>query len=134
MNAVYAQLIKRIRGEVDDLDSVALKLHSFYSGLEGLFELIARNLDQTKPGGEMWHRDLLTQMSLEFPDARPAVISPDNASKLIEFLRSRHLVRNIYAANLSPGKMAGLVDSLPELWHSLRPELPAFVELLDQSS
>ena len=69
MSALYQELVERIRGEASDLervvqralrawpqaqkasgdqdaylDSVALNLHSFYSGLERLFELIARHM------------------------------------------------------------------------------------------
>jgi len=36
------------------LDSVALNLHGFYSGVERLFELIARHIDGTLPTGETW--------------------------------------------------------------------------------
>jgi hypothetical protein len=41
------------------VDSVALNLHGFYSGLERPFELIARHVDRKLPEGETWHRDLL---------------------------------------------------------------------------
>jgi hypothetical protein len=37
------------------LDSVALNLHSFYTALERVFELIATTIDQEKPQGENWH-------------------------------------------------------------------------------
>ncbi len=47
------------------LDSVAFNLHSFYTGLEKIFELIAVNVDGTKPEGQSWHRELLKQMSIE---------------------------------------------------------------------
>lgn len=33
------------------VDSVALNLHNIYSGLESLFELIARHVDGNMPGG-----------------------------------------------------------------------------------
>ena len=44
------------------LDSVALNLHGFYSAMENIFELIAKNVDQTIPDGELWHQELLKQM------------------------------------------------------------------------
>ncbi len=37
------------------LNSVALNLHSLYSGLERVFELIAVELDGGALGGEAWH-------------------------------------------------------------------------------
>ena len=70
MNVLYQELVERFRGEVVDLerivlralhawpqarrasdvqgvylDSVALNLHSFYSGVERLFELVGRHVD-----------------------------------------------------------------------------------------
>ena len=113
------------------LDSVALNLHGFYSGSERLFELIARHVDRTSPISETWHRDLLQQMAHDLADVRPAVIGQDSALALDEFRRFRHLVRNVYAMNLVPDKMAGLVSALSRLWPRLRAELLAFADFLE---
>ncbi len=159
MNGVYQQIVERIRGEALDLDkavskaqrswfkalkhteeqdlyldSVALNLHGFYSGIERLFELIARGLDRITPVGESWHRDLLEQMTRNVFNTRPAVISVLNAERLDEYRRFRHLVRNIYAADLIPERMARMLINLPGLWTDLRAELLAFADFLDQSS
>jgi len=156
MNVVYGELTDRIRGTVLDLDrivervtrtwaraqetlddqdayldSVALNLHGFYSGLERLFEIVARQLDQTVPAGETWHRDLLLQMAQDLPEIRPAVISQDNAAILDEFRRFRHLVRNVYTINIVPSKMSRTVSVLPDLWTKLRAELSAFADFTD---
>jgi len=157
MNILYQELSERIHGEMSDmervvqrslrawpraqngseeqdvyLDSVALNLHSFYSGIERLFELIARHIDHIFPAGETWHRDLLQQMAKDMTDVRPAVIDQDSALTLDEFRRFRHLVRNVYTINLVPGKIAGLMLALPLLWPKLRAELLAFAEFLEE--
>ena len=157
VNDIYKHLAERIRGETPDLerlvqralrawqrakgvtadqdiylDSVALNLQGFYTGLKRLFELIARHMDQNVPSGETWHRDLLQGMSLDLPDVRPAVISRDVALELDAFRRFRHLVRNVYAANLLPNKMEGLMTVLPGLWSRLRDELMIFASFLEQ--
>ena len=116
------------------LDAVALNLHGFYSGVERLFELTARHIDQTLPDGATWHRHLVDQMAQEVPDVRPAVISTDIAADLDEYRRFRHLVRNVYATNLVPTKMQGMVERLATLWSRLRAELIAFADFLDQIS
>lgn len=140
MNDIYEEIVDRIRGQAPDLerlvqrvmmawshgmssrddqeislDSVALNLHGFYSGLERLFALISRHVDQSVPAGETWHRELLEQMCQEIPDVRPAVISSKSMSSLDELRRFRHLVRNVYTFNLLPGKMESLVMDLPGL-------------------
>lgn len=155
MSTFYEELVERIRGEVPDLehvvqralrawsqvqmtpgeqaylDSVALNLHGFYSGLERLFELIARHIDCSLPASETWHRNLLQQMMHDLAEVRPAVISQDSALVLDEFRRFRHLVRNVYTMNLVPDKMAGLMSALPRLWSRLRAELLAFADFLE---
>ncbi len=47
------------------LDSVALNLHGFYSGLERIFERIASSIDGNVPDGANRHQELLDQMSRE---------------------------------------------------------------------
>jgi hypothetical protein len=56
-------------------DSVALNIHSFYSGLERVLEKIASAVEGSLPQGVNWHQELLDQMALEIPNVRPAVIS-----------------------------------------------------------
>jgi len=113
------------------LDSVALNLHGFYSGLERLFELIARHVDGAIPGGETWHRDLLQRMAKDMAGVRPAVLSKDTVVVLDEFRRFSHLVRNVYTMSLVPEKMAGLMSALPRLWPTLHAELLAFADFLE---
>jgi hypothetical protein len=108
-----------------------LNLHGFYAGVERLFELIARRMDQNLPSGEAWHRDLLRQMAQDLPDIRPAAISQESALLLDKFRRFRHLVQNIYVMNLQADKMAELTTTLPVLWAKLRDELLAFADFLE---
>lgn len=116
MNKKYLTLIGRIREELaeipravdraktgwerynltgDDfyLDSVAFNLHSFYTGLERIFELIAVNIEQSKPQGENWHQELLRQMAVEIERVRPPVLSRETRSSLDEYRGFRHVVR-----------------------------------------
>jgi hypothetical protein len=124
--------VQKMPGEQAYVDSVALNLHRLYAGVERLFELIARHVDDGLPDGVTWHRDLLQQMACDLPDVRPAVISEETAEGLDELRRFRHLVRNVYTMNLMPDRMSGLVSGLPGLWSGLRPELAAFADFLEQ--
>ncbi|MCY4123520.1 MAG: hypothetical protein OXG72_21645, partial [Acidobacteria bacterium] len=63
---------------LDDDNTFALRargsmLHDFYGGIERVFVRIAEELDGGVPHGEQWHRQMLTDMSLEIPGVRPAV-------------------------------------------------------------
>jgi len=57
------------------LDSAALCLHDFYTGMERIFQQIAAGLDEAVPSGRDWHEALLQQMAAERLPDRPAVIA-----------------------------------------------------------
>jgi len=79
------------------IDSVALSLHDFYTGLERIFSQIATVVDESMPEGREWHQDLLNQMGIAWSDLRPQVLSTETISFLDEYRRFRHVVRNVYA-------------------------------------
>ncbi len=114
------------------LNSVAFNLHSLYSGLERMFELIAIEMDGGALGGQHWHSEMLDQMTLDLPDVRPPVIDKSTAAQIDDYRRFRRLVRNIYATNLDPDRIEALVAALPTVWSQVRQDLLAFVRFLDQ--
>ncbi len=116
------------------LNSVALNLHGFYSGLERIFELVAVDLDGIKLGGDHWHIELLRQMTLDLPQIRPPVLSRDTAERLDRYRKFRHLIRNIYTTTLIPSELERLVVALPELWSQIHHQLDALANYLDQLS
>jgi hypothetical protein len=113
------------------LDSAALNLHGFYSGLEQIFQHIAEELDGGLPKGEAWHRELLRQMTMGIGGVRPAIISAETAHRLDEYRRFRHVVRNVYAEYLEPERVGKLVGELAGLWERIKSELVQFAEFLE---
>ena len=125
---------RRAQQSGDDfyLDSVALNLHSFYAGLERLFELIATVVDRNVPQGTSWHQLLLQQMATEIPPARPAVISDGTRDLLDAYRGFRHVVRNVYTLRFDPVKIQPLVEKAPAVFAQVRRELLAFARFLEQ--
>jgi len=78
------QLLQKVlnTGDEDYLGTVALNLHSFYTGVERIFREIARTIDGSMPEGADWHRRLLRQMSAEIPNLRPPVITLETRDAL----------------------------------------------------
>ena len=113
------------------LDSVALNLHSFYTAVEKIFELIATTIDQEKPQGENWHRELLRQMAIEVSLVRPAVISKETRNILDEYRGFRNIVRNVYSLNLSAARIEPLVVNLRDSFNNVERELEDFLSFLD---
>ncbi len=83
----------------------AVALHAWYTGLETIFERVARQLDGAAPTGERWHRELLTQMSVEIPGARPAVIGAALVTDLAALLAFRHFFRHASAVTFEPERL-----------------------------
>lgn len=116
------------------VDSVALNLHGFYSGVEHLFEAIAIEMDDGLPKGEAWHAELIDQMTLDLGTRRPEVFPSALAEQLGEYRRFRHVVRNVYSIHLDPKRIAPLVEQLPDLWIQLRRHMIDFAEFLEATS
>jgi len=116
------------------LDSVAMNLHSFYNAVERILELLSRELDGGLPTGPAWHRDLLTQMALQVGGVRPPVLREKTAASLGEYLRFRHLVRNLYTWNFQGDKLAELVTRLDGVLSDLKADLAGFGRYLVAAS
>lgn len=112
-------------------DAVALNLHGFYSGVERIFEDIARTVDQSVPSSPTWHNELLTQMSVEIEKMRPAVILPPTKTLLVEYLNFRHLVRNIYTFNLRSSRLDALSRNLSNCFAAIQNDLFNFIQFLE---
>lgn len=126
-------LARQRPGEADFyLDSVALSLHDFYTGLERAFRQIAAVVDESVPAGPNWHEELARQMAAECPQVRPAVVSSKSLEALDEYLRFRHVVRNVYAFEFDAERLGRLVEALDPTFGQVRSELQAFADFLER--
>ena len=153
----YIVLAGRIRKEVDDLktlsaraqramdtarrnpqdadlylDSAALNLHDVYSGFERIFKQIAATMDGNLPSTPEWHRDLLDQMGLDLPQVRPPVLTSFQIQFLDEYLRFRHVVRNVYTFSFDAERVGRLVKEMNANFETIAQELRAFANLLEK--
>lgn len=115
------------------MDSIAINLHSFYTGIENIFADIASKVDGELPDGEKWHSDLLRQMATSLTEIRPAVISDKTNESLRDLLAFRHVILNIYSLDLDEKNVLILGEKLSSFSHTLFEELNAFVEFLKKS-
>ena len=114
------------------IDSAALNLHDVYAGLEHLFRQIASTVDGNVPSSSEWHRDLLDQMGLDLPSLRPPVLSVQVIHALEEYLRFRHVVRNVYTYLLDAERIGRLVRQLRPVFEQAKQELFIFAEFLER--
>jgi hypothetical protein len=113
------------------VDAGALRLQSFYTGIERCFVLIVRVLNGGSPDGADWHRRLLERMAIA-TDVRPAVLRADTARSLGELLRFRHVVRHLYAYDLDAEQVERLLGLLQTLWPEVTLDLNSFSVWLEE--
>ena len=105
-------------------------LHDFYTGIEKIFENIAKEVDRRIPLGEEWHSELLHQMTLDIKGLRPPVISPSTEKILREYLGFRHLFRKRYGFELDWQRMKRLLLKIPQVLSGLEKEIEIFFKAL----
>lgn len=101
-------------------------LISFYTGLERIFERVARRVDRSVPEGERWHTKLLYQVARATED-RPALISEETRVFLREYLAFRHRSLHAYVHHLQWPRMEHLVAEVLDLWNRVRADIQRFI-------
>jgi hypothetical protein len=108
-------------------------LHSFYTEIEKILKLIAREWDNELPSSDAWHKALLIQMATA-REKRPAVLSPDLVEVLGEFLAFRHLFRGASIALMRWEKLSPLILKIDPTYHQAKRELEEFLKFLESSA
>lgn len=114
------------------INSIALNLHGVYTGIERIFEVIAKKIDQRFPTGDKWHRDLLEQMSVDIPNVRKAVITEETRLILDELRRFRHLVRSAYSFQLDEEKVLIIAHQIVNYYQIIINEIQLFCNDLSE--
>jgi hypothetical protein len=118
---------------VIETSAASAMLHSFYTEIEKILKLIAREWDGQLPSSDSWHKDLLLQMS-QATAKRPAVLSTGLVEVLNEFLAFRHLFRGASIALMRWDKLRPLVTKVDSTYEDARSELEAFADFVEQQT
>ena len=125
----YELIFEKIKMETPDLFDMTILgsvLHSFYNGLENIFEIIAKNIDQSVPSGNKSHQELLHQMASE-NKYRSNILNEEVYMKLREYATFRHFYRHAYSFQLNWNKMEPLVNGVFEIWKQTKQSLEKFI-------
>jgi hypothetical protein len=120
--------------DIHDTRSVAMLLTEIYLGAENLMRQVAKRLDETIPTGSAWHQELLTQLSTEAPEIRPALFSASTRMMLDEFRRFRHVVHHAYAVVFDWPQMSKLLSQAGSLLDGMIADAQAFKDFLYAAS
>lgn len=115
--------------EPDFIERAALAsiLHSFYNGVESLFVLIAKNIDNQLPKDDRWHKTLLDNM-FNKTNTRSNVLEPEVKDSLIEYMEFRHFFRHAYSFQLDWNKMKKLSNNLKTVWEEVKYSFAKFIK------
>lgn len=119
--------IKIQKPDLFDMTILGSVLHSFYNGLENIFEIIAKNIDGVIPTGNKSHQELLHQMASE-NSKRDEVIDEKLYIKLREYATFRHFYRHAYSFQLNWKKMKPLIDNIFEVWNEVKISLEKIIK------
>jgi hypothetical protein len=108
-------------------------LHSFYTEIEKILKLIAREWDCQLPSSDSWHKELLTQMS-QATTNRPAILSASLVAALSEFLAFRHLFRGASIVLMRWEKLSPLVSKVDQTYELVTFEIRAFLRFITESA
>ncbi|QNJ16034.1 hypothetical protein SynA1840_00482 [Synechococcus sp. A18-40] len=121
-----SELGQRLDHSAEAVEAAALRLHSFYTGVERMLLLVSRVVNGGTPAqGEGWERRLLERMAMA-TDTRPAVLNEATQVELQEYVRFRHLVRNLYADELRVEPIQSLIEQLKHTWPKLDADITGF--------
>lgn len=115
-----------------EISGLAGHVHSFYNGIENIFQHIAKALDGQVPEGIRYHKELLHRMTLDMPEIRPAVIDKETEDKLLDYLKFRHFYRHSYEFRLDWDQLQPKIDHLKPMFDELNASLQKFFKFLDE--
>lgn len=130
--AALASLANERRAAPTGTDTYSLRarasiLHDFYTGVERILMRSAEELNGGVPRGEQWHRQLLKDMTLALAEIRPPVITEELAEGLGEYLRFRHVFRNVYDFVLDAERMRPLEEGFDAVLERFVAQIRAFI-------
>jgi len=113
-----------------ELAAFASILHSFYNGIENIFQIIIKKVDHETIDDVQWHKEILRKMS-EPNKKRDPVISIDTMLLLTQYLSFRHFYRHSYSFYLNWIELQPLVRSLNKIWKRTTSEIKDFLTTLE---
>ena len=112
------------------IESLALNLHSFYEGIETVFEKVTDFTGEDKPAGYEWHISLLEIMTLPIKHLRPEVISKNTARELDTFRAFRHKIRHIYGFMIIPENVIELSEKISRPFKAFQNDINSFLKYI----
>ncbi len=126
----YKPLLEKCKIKKPDfieMTALASALHSFYNGIEKIFVIISKDVDNIIPSGQKWHNELLNNMRSN-NENRQKIITDQIFNNLKKYLLFRHYYRHSYSWRLKWEEFSNLVLDLEKIWQNLK---SAFIDFIN---
>lgn len=110
-----------------EMSVCAMILQSFYHGIESMLVTIFQYYDGQLPNGSKWHKDLLDKAFVSDGNRKPVFFNVSQ-KKLKDYLRFRHIVRNVYIFQLEWDKMNDLTTDIHAIWETAKGDIHTFIK------
>ena len=110
-----------------EISAVGATLHSYYNGLENIFVLIGKNIDNKTFSNQRWHKELLDSMFVA-TDKRKAVLEENIHEQLLDYMSFRHVFRHSYGHSLDWERLNPLFSEVYQNWNSVKSNIQSFIE------
>lgn len=110
-----------------ELNAVASVLHSYYNGLENIFLIIAKKIDNMSFSTQRWHKELLDFMFVK-NQKRNEVFTENLHETLLDYMSFRHVFRHSYGFVLDWVRLEPLFFGMSENWKTVKKDILNFTE------
>ncbi len=135
---VIEKRLKGLRSKTDSddfsayIESLALNLHSFYEGIEAIFDKVLEFTGEDKPSGHEWHLELIERMAMPIRQLRPEVISEQTVKNLDTYRAFRHKVRHIYGFMLVPENIITIAEKMKDNHEEFKRDFGKFMAFVEE--
>ena len=135
---VIEKRLKGLRSKTDSddfsayIESLALNLHSFYEGIEAIFDKVLEFTGEDKPSGHEWHLELIERMAMPIRQLRPEVISEQTVKNLDTYRAFRHKVRHIYGFMLVPENIITIAEKMKDNHEEFKRDFGKFMAFIEE--
>lgn len=124
-SSVLISLVKVKEPDFIEISAIGSILHSFYNGIENIFQLYAKSQNYNFKQSNQSHRDLIDFVFNSNQD-----FLSDKKSLLEEYMGFRHFFRHTYGYTIKWERCSHLFLGLADFWNTIKSE----IEKLDETA
>ncbi|MGN0728040.1 hypothetical protein [Treponema sp.] len=107
------------------LSAIGSHLHSYYNGIEKIFDIINKETDKFSFNDGKSHSELLSVMAMK-TNNRNAVITEQSKNELADYMKFRHFFRHSYSYDIDWNKVKPLLNNIQKNWQRVHNEIETF--------